>query len=145
MEAAVLFDNKFNSITTVIEFNPEWSNGTKYFDAAVEMKCNGEPEIAVSLKPGEMAKCTSQDGHKMIFVGTDLGTCVVFQRYRSTSHVLITNQARFLASSGFIENDILTYDGLKRIVGGKSSNEPNIGVTIANIRRCFESAKAIYG
>jgi hypothetical protein len=145
VEAAVLFDKKYDSITTVIEFNPEWSNGTKYFDAAVEMKCDGKPEIAVSLKPGEMAKCVSKDGQKMIFVGTDLGTCVVFQRYRNTSHVLITSQARFLASSGFIENDILTYDGLKRIVGGKSTSEPNIGVTIANIRRCFESAKAIYG
>jgi hypothetical protein len=143
--AAALFDKKFNSITNVVEFNNEWNSDTGYFYTAVEIIGDGKPEIAVSLKHGEMAKCTSQDGRKMIFVGTDLGTCLVFQKYIGSSDVLVTNQARFLASSGFIENGILTYDGLKRIVGGEYSNEPNIGVTIANVKRCFILAEAIIG
>jgi hypothetical protein len=145
MEAAVLFYNKFNSITKVIEFDPRWNNDTGYFDLAVEMKGDGGPEIVISLKPGEMAKCVSPDDRKMIFVGTDLGTCVVFQRYSGDSSILVTNQVRLLANSGFIENGALTYDALKRIIGGRYFEEPNIGIKIANIKRCLEMAKAIDG
>jgi hypothetical protein len=152
--AAALFDNKFNSITNVVEFNSKWSNGRGYFNAnwnnyrlyfnaAVEAIDDSELGIALILKPGVMAKCISPDDRKMIFVGTDLGTCLVFQKYSGSSDTLITNQARFLASSGFIENGPLSYDALKRIVGGEYFDEPNIGITIANVKRCFVLAEAI--
>jgi hypothetical protein len=143
MSKEALFNNKFDSITNVVEFNPKWINGTGFFDAAVETIGNSEQEIAVSLKPGEMAKCTSPGGRKMIFVGTDLGTCVVYQRYSDTYDTIVVNQAELLAAGGFIKNGELTYAELKRIVGGIYFNEPTIGMTIANIKRCFEMAKAI--
>jgi hypothetical protein len=141
MSKEALFNNKFNSITNVVEFNPLWYDDEGYFDAAVNLMEDGEPEIAVTLKPGEMAKCISSDHRKMIFVGTDFGTCVVFQKYSSSFDILIVNQAKLLANSCFIENDALTYDALKRIVGGMYFGEPNIGVRIANVRQCFEIAK----
>jgi hypothetical protein len=143
MDAATLFDNKFNSITSVVEFNPDWNNGTGYFDASVQLIGDGEPEIAVVLEPGKMAKCISPNNRKMIFVGTPLGTCVVFQRYSGSSDVLVTNQARSLRKAGLIENGALTYDALKCIVGGKSLNEPNIGATIAHVRWCLDAAKPL--
>jgi hypothetical protein len=143
MDAATLFDNKFNSITSVVEFNPDWNNGTGYFDASVQLIENGEPEIAVSFKPGEMAKSISPNNRKMIFVGTDLGTCVVFQRYSNDSGTLVTNQARSLRKAGFIENGALTYDALKRIIGGRYFDEPNIGATIARVRWCLEAVKPL--
>jgi hypothetical protein len=142
MEAAALFDNKFDSIEKVIEFNHEWDSGTGYFYAAVETIGNGEQEIAVSLKPGEMAKCTSQDGRKMIFVGTPLGTCVVFQRYSNDSGTLVANQAISLRKAGLIENGALTYDAIQRIIGGEYTGD-NIGETIARIRWCLDATKPI--
>jgi hypothetical protein len=145
MYREALFNNKFDSITNVVEFNPKWYDRTGFLGAAVEMKCNGEPEIAVSLKPGEMAKCISPCGRRMIFVGTDLGPCLVYQRYKGTYDIIVVNQANILAAAGFIENGGLNYAELKRIVGGMYFNEPNIGITIANIKRCFEIAKAIDG
>jgi hypothetical protein len=143
MSKEALFNNRFDSITNVVEFNPVWYSDEGYFDAAVNLMEDGEQEIAVMLEPGEMAKCISSDHQKMIFVGTDLGTCVVFQKYSSSFDILIVNQARLLANSGFIENGALSYDALKRIVGGEYFDEPNIGMRIANVRRCFEIAKAI--
>jgi hypothetical protein len=143
MDAATLFDNKFNSITNVVEFNNEWNNGTGYFDASVQLIGDGEPEIAVVLESGEMAKCISPNDRKMIFVGTPLGTCVVFQRYSGSSEVLVTNQTRSLRKAGFIENGALSYDALKRIIGGRYFDEPNIGATIARVKWCLDAAKPL--
>jgi hypothetical protein len=142
MDAAALFDKKFESVEKVVEFNPGWNNGTGYYDGSVELMGDGEPEIAVSLRPGEMAKSISPNNRKLVFVGTPLGACVVFQRYSGSSDVLVTNQARFLASTGLIENGALSYDALQRIVGGEYIGEPNIGEFLLNIRRCFSLAEA---
>jgi hypothetical protein len=75
----------------------------------------------------------------MIFIGTDLGTCVVFQCYKDSSDTLVANQARLLAKSSFIKKRILHhYADLARIVGSIEYDEvDNVGVTIANIKKCL--------
>lgn len=66
------FDAAYNLIDTVIPFDPNWNNGTGYFDAATK----------VALVDGAFAKShCEKSNRKLIFHGTRLGTFVVFQRY----------------------------------------------------------------
>lgn len=75
--AASNFNEMFTFVTKEIPFNPEWNNGTGYYDGA----CKGSDKVV--LESGEMAKCISPmpNNRKMIFVGTPVGTVVVFERF----------------------------------------------------------------
>jgi hypothetical protein len=84
------FDRRFSSATKVVKFNPEWDKRAGHIDTSV----GGEPD----LMPGEVARCVSPDGRKMIFVDTKFGTCVVFQRYAGNSDKLVTDQKRLFAN-----------------------------------------------
>lgn len=55
-----------------VSYNPEWENGTGYFDNAVTLN---------RLSPGEMACSQCPKGRKILLIGTRLGNCVVFYRY----------------------------------------------------------------
>lgn len=75
--AASHFNEMFEFVKDELEFNAEWNNGTGYYNDA----CKGSDRVV--LAPGAMAKCTSPmpNNRKMIFVGTPVGTVVVFERY----------------------------------------------------------------
>lgn len=75
--AASNFNEMFAFITNEIPFNAEWNNGTGYYNGA----CKGDDKVV--LAAGEMAKCISPmpNNRKMIFVGTPVGTVVVFERF----------------------------------------------------------------
>lgn len=67
------FDRLYSSIKEVLPYNESWPNSTGYFNGAAEQ---------VKLPPG--AKACSYDAgscRKLIFVGTDTGTFVFFERY----------------------------------------------------------------
>ena len=74
--AAEKFCSKFYSISTIIEFNPSWKNGTGYLDNAV----NGIHQIV--LLAGSEATFIDDDGRRAIAVGTEFGTIVMFERYK---------------------------------------------------------------
>lgn len=86
---AELFNDAFNSIERNIEFNEDWNNGTGYLDGAVH---------TVELPANLMAKSVTNDGRKIIFIGTNHGTIVVFERYTNTDNsediTVVTNTPR---------------------------------------------------
>jgi hypothetical protein len=129
------FDRRFDSTTKMVEFNPEWDKRAGCFDTYV----GGEPD----LMPGEMTKSVSPDGRKMIFVGTNFGTCVVFQRYVGDSDELVTNQERLVANVGPIKKDMLHYYEDIDIVakGGHPGKLANADKIIANTLKCLESGE----
>lgn len=67
-----------------IDFDPAWANGTGYFDHACSM---------VELAAGEMAR--SQDGHgrKILLIGTNGGTIVIFKRYSDESSLALVSNS----------------------------------------------------
>jgi len=124
---AALFDKKFNMITTEIPYDPAWNNNTGYFDNAVE------GPNAVILEPTMEAKSTTDNNRKLIFIGTVLGTIVVFQRYSGRSDVIVTNQTKALHSTYLIPFGSIDYDTLVNVVGNGYSVESNVGYWINNI------------
>jgi hypothetical protein len=139
-----LFGSKFYSITKVIEYNPDWTDGMGYFESAVELFEGCEPGAVVNLRPGEMAKSITPDHRKVIFIGTHFGTCAVFQRYTGSSDILVTSQARLLRKTGLIKDTSkLEFADLERIVGEAYYNGmPNVGVIIANIVKCLDIVRS---
>lgn len=69
------FNASFEAITKTLPFNPQWANGTGYFDHAVKGEC------APVLGAGEMAKSEDDVGRPLIIIGTPIGNVVVFRRY----------------------------------------------------------------
>lgn len=67
-----VFENLFTSIDQEIEFDPSLEDEDGYFDRAVR---------AVKLARGQLARTTATYGRRLVFIGTSVGTCVVFDRY----------------------------------------------------------------
>ena len=88
MHATILRSNTvaFNAIfaaTKEIPFNPEWNNGTGYFDGA-EMGPN-----APLLHGGEVVRATDPKGRRILIMGTCLGNVVVFQHFSDRDDVFV--------------------------------------------------------
>jgi hypothetical protein len=93
--AASHFNEMFDVIKNEIPFNVEWNNGTGYYDGA----CKGSDKVI--LEPGELAKSISPmpNNRKMIFVGTPVGTVVVFERFSGGENgVYVHNAAHHFIS-----------------------------------------------
>lgn len=94
------FDALYNSINTLLDFNPRWKNGTDYFNGA----------MTVGLAKGNMAKSIGDCGRRIILIGSDHGTVVLFERY-TLGHgpfVVVSNSAvqhRDLIPNGSLDND----------------------------------------
>lgn len=67
-----VFDQAFANAKP-IEFNPNWKNGTGYFDHAVTDN--------LGLANGELAGCVDDKNRKLIIVGTPVANVVVFERH----------------------------------------------------------------
>lgn len=94
------FDALYNSIPTLIDFDPRWKNGTDYFNGA----------MTVGLARTNMAKSIGDCGRRIILIGTDHGTAVFFERY-TLGHgpfVVVNNtasQLRDLIPNGSLDNE----------------------------------------
>lgn len=124
------FVKAFDSIETTIEFNAQWTNGTGYFDGAVDM---------VTLEPCQRAKAVcALSQRRIIFVGTDLGTVVVFERYTSgtgSAFVLVSNKPSAL--NAILPNGSIDIDTFSRNCG---YNSMNIGHTVRDLKAAFAKA-----
>ena len=127
---AANFNERFDAINNEVTFNANWSNGCGYYPNAIR------GEHGVKLVPGELAKSTATNNRKMIFVGTRLGTLVVFERFANgekgvyvlnAPHKL--NKLRLYSTSGGLNEADMT-----RIIGTKWDHKPtNIGTMIEAI------------
>jgi hypothetical protein len=81
-----IFNGAFDSAEE-ISFNPEWANGTGYFDGAVR-----GPD-APKLQIGEIRRFADNKGRKalIISIGENLGNVVLFQRYSDDSDIYVAN------------------------------------------------------
>ncbi|MNI40728.1 hypothetical protein D3C73_949630 [compost metagenome] len=55
----------------MVQYDPKWANGTGYFNGAMDVK----------LEKGHVAKSIDQHGRRIILVGTEHRTAVLFERY----------------------------------------------------------------
>ena len=77
-----IFDKLFEGIEQTIEPNPVWADawsGRKMITSSVIPDVLGCTNQLVILKPGKKAKCIVPNGRKMVFLGTILGTILIYQ------------------------------------------------------------------
>ena len=120
------FNSRFDSIEKEIPYDPAWNNNTGYFDGATK----------IELAPGEEAKSVTPapNNRKIIFMGTQLGTAVFFERYTDGANGVITrNLPRRLENVGVIPTGQLSYDVLSNIFSYGSSD--NLGSRLARYFR----------
>lgn len=129
------FQEIFQVIPTTVAFDPEWRNGTGYYDGIVNAK--------LGLKPGQMAKCedVAPNSRRIIIVGTRWGNVAVFERYSpkdsgERSEVYVSNKpsriTRFF--SGMLGvGSALTSEGMEMMLGCRyhaELSDPKYGTNI---------------
>lgn len=77
-----LFQDLYNSTSEEIPYSDDWANGTGYLDYAFD---------CVNLAPGQTAKSVCPNGRKILFLGTRLKPCVVFQRYSNSEETYVAH------------------------------------------------------
>ena len=139
---ASYFDRHYNDITNVLPFNPEWPNGTGYFDNAV---------YKVKLQPGELASSIDKVNRRIIFVGTRFGTCVFFERFSRPADAAKDSKVRVVSNvparlRTMVTDTELSYSEFSRC----TTSYLNIGKTIETLfdtenkyfRRCEKGLEA---
>ena len=131
--AAVLFDKKFTTIETTIEFNPEWNNGTGYLNYCVS------GEFAPVVPSGEMIKFITNNQRKGIIVGTMFGNVVVYQRYSNgDGGVHVSNMTMKLYNTKLFTEGRIDDDQMEFLIGGVYYGEVNVGEFIENLHKVFK-------
>ena len=72
-----MFEQVFDNVTETIHLNPDWLNGTGYWDGAVD------GDDAPNLEVGKLAKTIDEFGRRAFFIGTPDGNIVLFERYQA--------------------------------------------------------------
>lgn len=127
-ETVQLFNEVFDKVTTEIEYDAAWENGTGYLNYAVH---GGN---APKLPEGELAKATDPDGRKIIIIGTRLGNIVVFERYsnKGDDAIYVTNAPSELKD--FICSGRVNYESMVMLLGsGYNPNKDNIGKKLSKL------------
>jgi hypothetical protein len=134
-DANLAFDWQWENIPAVIEFNPKWSNGTGYFDHAVQ------GEDAPLVVPGTAVKTQDTFGRKIIIVGMPkrLGNVVIFERYRSVREgeqvndrsPIVHNSPRLLKY--VLTNNNLTADDIRSLWDFNTSDLYNMAAGFARL------------
>jgi hypothetical protein len=96
------FDYVYNDANTKeILFNPEWRNGTGYFDGLVN--------TPVGLEPNEFGRSYCPDSKRKMIIQSvgEFGNIVFFQRYTAGEHyVVVCNAPQVLRSLLCLEGSI---------------------------------------
>ena len=100
-----------------IEFNPEWANGTGYFNHAVR-----GPSAPKDLDYKKIYTFDTTDGRQGLIVPTPAGNVVVFNRYSDRREIIASNMPRTVEIF-FMGSRPLTADDLK-IIGGSGFGVP---------------------
>lgn len=132
-------DRLFASVFTAaepIEYNPEWANGTGYFDGITSM------ENRFLVPAGEVRRCTDEAGRRMIIVGTFFGPAVCFDRFgpKSDHSVYVQNVSNQLRACGLVTGSSnLSYAEMMEIIGSEYNVQyGNVGQRVAKLRKAFE-------
>lgn len=101
------FNVAFNAVTTTIEYNTKWENGTGYLDFAVY------GDNAPVVESGSVVKTTDPMGRRIIITGTLLGNVVMFERDKPRDGVLskrivcnVPDEIRYILPTNMAEDDV---------------------------------------
>lgn len=130
------FNKKFSSIIdaggNVVPYYWKYSNGTGYFDSAVEL---------VKLDQGEEAVMIDNLGRKCILIGTLFGTVIVFQRHAAANSSWACNYPQELRDFGLYHgvNSIPSNDPISMYqLLGDVSRPDNVG---EKLKKLLQSEK----
>jgi hypothetical protein len=129
-EAGTIFLNRFQQIEHEVPFDPDWKNGTGYYDNALD---------AFELKPGEVVKSYDFETNRLlIMVGCMKGTVIVHERYRNGGDGVYvkTSQNPLLYLVG-IPLGVIGCQSMIRLLGDWDISE-NIGNNIERLKKEFE-------
>ena len=110
-----IFSDCYDVATREIQFNPDWSNGTGYYDNAVR------GVYAPRLEIGEIAKSFSggENRRRILFIGTRFGNVVVFDRYTDAEgEVFVQNTPDEVRKLEIIGTSRLGEADMNTITGG---------------------------
>lgn len=130
---AYIFAKALTRVTTTVEYNSDWANGTGYFDGVVKDD--------LGLKPGEQVKFVDDEGRNAIVTNTLFGNVVVFQRHipRDADDIVITSNAPRELNS-LVASGALGEDDLMKIVGEPGNH--NIGQTLDYLIQAADRQRA---
>lgn len=114
-----------------IEYNPDWNNGTGYFNGAVNAEL---PELEI----GEVGRCKAPapNNRRILIVKTQFGNVVVFERYTpkedgALNGPLAINMPDLVRESEMIGTEgALTMEQLVNIFGNGLTPTYNVGVRL---------------
>lgn len=122
LELAKRFENVYASIDRVLGYQETWKSSVgPGYDGAVNL----------DLKPGEMARTKDLDNNvRIILVGTDLDTVVVYERVTGSSFSLVYNANAAL--DFLLGGSFLSIAQFSLVVCDYDIKE-NIGFSLANL------------
>jgi len=122
LEIAKRFENVFASVTRVLGFQENWRSSVgPGYDGLVNL----------DLKPGEVARTTDLDKNvRIILIGTDLDTVVVYERVTGSSFSLLYNANAAL--DFLLGGSYLSIAQFSLVITDYDIKE-NIGTSLANL------------
>lgn len=130
-----LFDYAFSKARE-IPFVKAWSNGTGYFDYAVDR------DLAPKVANGGMVKCVTPGGRRILIIGTRIGNCVIFDRYSDEKSVFVFNMPTALKQGFAIKDGSIDFDTMLNLVGDQGSLR-NIGNRLDDLYRAIKIEQSI--
>lgn len=110
----------FERVNYEVNFQPRWLTDDGHFDWALH-----DQHLHDLLPPGTLARCTDDHGRRVLFVGTDWGPVVVFERYSDEAESLVCQLPAKLKRYGMDFVGYLSLDELHILLGNQHCN--NIG------------------
>lgn len=121
----------FDKITTEVEFNEEWNNGTGYFNNLVLAHlCD---KNGVMLQACNRFKCVSSDGRKIVGVVTAIGNVFFFQHHERRDTIVNWHHPRQLL--GLYTGLVVSVDQLYALMGGEDGSNYNIASMVLFVQR----------
>lgn len=134
-----IFSSAFGKITDEIEYNRNWSNGAGFHDYAVY------GENAIVLHSGQVVKSISPGGRRLIFIGSLLGSIVVFDRYgdqiNTDEQAFFHNCTSAFDDGRWVSHGPLYEEDLNILLGDDGDIKHNIGWRIDQIYQMCKKVK----
>lgn len=134
-EASKTFSNLFDYIKEEVPFNPDWANGTGYFDGL------SRNTKLLKLENGQRVKAVDEHGRRLIIVGTRLGNCVVFERYSDNANIIVCNLPHQVKVVFDLQGSLDTHQ-VSFIAGQTYNADYSINSRIECMSECFKAAEA---
>lgn len=128
-----IFNDAFADLTInadILPFNPLWSNGTGYFDNAVDGR--HAPALAEGRVVTSVQTTENGTGRRLIMIGTCYGNVVLFDRYNGEGSVIVYNVPQALEQlfMGSMCSGAQSEDQLLTLLGNKFYD--NVGERLRN-------------